>query len=81
MKEWTLRHALRLAGYVAAVAPVVVAVLDTLPWQWAVSLSAVALSAGETAQRVKAKGAIRAYLPKGGCRHDCLACSEPGHLS
>ena len=52
MKEWTLRHGLRLAGVVTAVAPALVSVLDSLPWQWAVGLSAVVLSASEGAQRL-----------------------------
>lgn len=53
MKEWTLSHVGRLVGLVAAVAPVSVAVLDSLPWQWAVPLSAASLVAGETAERLQ----------------------------
>lgn len=53
MKERLLKHVVRLSAVFVAVAPVAVAVLDTLPWEWAVSLSAVALTAGETAQRVE----------------------------
>lgn len=52
MKEWILRHGYRLAGVLAAVSPAVVATLDALPWQWAVAMSAVVLSVGETAQRL-----------------------------
>lgn len=62
MKEWLIRHAVRSSAVVAAVAPVVVAVLDTLPWQSAVALSAVVLSAGELAQRVENAKTLRAYL-------------------
>lgn len=62
MKERALRHAVRLAGVVAGLAPVVVALLDTLPWEWAVSLSAVALSAGEVAQRVENDKTFRAFV-------------------
>ena len=51
MKEWTLRQGYRLAGVVTAISPAVVALLDSLPWAWAVTLSAVVLSAGEAAQR------------------------------
>lgn len=62
MKERALRHAVRLAGTVGAVAPLVVALLDTLPWEWAVSLSTVALSAGEVAQRVENAKTLRALV-------------------
>lgn len=62
MKEWMLRHVVRFSAVVAAAAPVAVALLDTLPWQWAVSLSAVALAAGETAQRVEDVKTRLAYL-------------------
>jgi hypothetical protein len=62
MREWVLRHVVRFSGVVVAVAPVAVAVLDTLPWQSAVTLSAVALSAGELAQRVENAKTLRAYL-------------------
>lgn len=62
MKERVLRHAVRLAGVVVAAAPLAVALLDTLPWEWAVSLSAVALSAGEVAQRVENAKTLRAFV-------------------
>lgn len=53
MKEWSLKHAVRLSAFVASVAPLAVTLLDTLPWKPAVSLSAVVLAAGEVAQRVE----------------------------
>jgi hypothetical protein len=62
MKDWTLRHVVRLSAVVAALAPVAVSVLDALPWRWAVSLSAIALAAGETAQRIENVKTLRAYL-------------------
>lgn len=62
MKEWLLTHIVRLSAVVGAVAPVAVAVLDSLPWDWAVSLSAVALAAGEAAQRVEDAKTQLAYL-------------------
>jgi hypothetical protein len=58
MKEWSLRHLVRLSAVVVAGAPVVVALLDTLPWDWAVSLSAGVLTAGETAQRLVRAGKL-----------------------
>lgn len=64
MNEWILRHGLRLAGIVTATAPALVAVLDSLPWQWAVGLSAVTLSISETAQRLQRIAAVRKALIK-----------------
>jgi hypothetical protein len=61
MKTWILRNVVRFSATVAAVAPVAVAVLDTLPWKAAVSLSAVVLGAGELAQRVENAKTLRAY--------------------
>jgi hypothetical protein len=62
MKEWMFRHGLRLAGVVTALSPAVVAFLDSLPWTWAVALSAVVLSAGETAQRLSRIASLRKAL-------------------
>ncbi|BET51756.1 hypothetical protein RGQ21_67380 [Kitasatospora aureofaciens] len=62
MKERLAKHVVRLAGAVGAVAPLVVSLLDSLPWEWAVSLSAVALSAGEVAQRVENAKTLRAFV-------------------
>lgn len=62
MKEWILHYGLRLAGVVTAVAPALVAVLDSLSWEWAVSLSAVALSVGEASQRLTRVVALRKAL-------------------
>ena len=62
MKTWFVRHVVRFSAVVVASAPVAVALLDTLPWDWAVSLSAVALTAGETAQRVENSKTALAYL-------------------
>lgn len=54
MKERLLRHALRLSAVVVSLAPVAVALLDSLPWSWALSVSAAVLAVGETAQRIRA---------------------------
>lgn len=62
MKEWTLRHVVRFSAVVAAVAPVAVALLDSLPWKSAAALSAAVLAAGEVAQRVENAKTLRAYL-------------------
>jgi hypothetical protein len=62
MKEWTLRHVVRFSAVIAAVAPVAVALLDSLPWQSATALSAAILAAGEIAQRVENAKTLRAYL-------------------
>lgn len=62
MKEWLIRHAVRSAAVVASIAPVGASLLDTLPWKWAVSLSAVVLVGGEVAQRIGNSKTIRAYL-------------------
>jgi hypothetical protein len=62
MKQWTLRHVVRFSAAIAAGAPVVVAVLDSLPWEVAASLSGVVLVAGETAQRIENAKTLRAYL-------------------
>lgn len=62
MKEHLVRHAVRVASVLAAVAPVAVSVLDSLSWEWAVSLSAVMLTAGEYAQRVENAKTLRAFL-------------------
>lgn len=58
MKERLLRHALRLSAVVVSLAPVAVALLDSLSWGWAVPLSAAVLAAGETAQRIRALGSV-----------------------
>lgn len=52
MNEWILQHTVRLAALVISGVPVVVAVLDSLPWEWATSLSAGALTAGEVARKL-----------------------------
>lgn len=62
MKESLLRHVPRVVAFIAALAPAVVAVLDSLPWQWAVSLSAVALSLGEAAEKMRRMAALRKAL-------------------
>jgi hypothetical protein len=62
MKERALRHVVRLSAVVTAAAPVVVSVLSSLPWEWAVSLSATALAAGEVAQRVENAKTLRAFV-------------------
>jgi hypothetical protein len=62
MKERALRHVVRLSALVAAAAPVAVSVLDSLSWEWAVSLSAVVLTAGEYAQRVENSKTLRAFV-------------------
>lgn len=61
MKERLVRHAVRLSAVVVAVAPVAVALLDSLSWEWAVPLSAAVLTAGEAAHRLRA---LTAVLPK-----------------
>lgn len=62
MKESLIRHVPRVVAVVAALAPAIVAVLDSLPWQWAISLSAVALSLGEAAEKVRRMTALREAL-------------------
>jgi hypothetical protein len=62
MKESILQHVVRICAVVAALAPVVVALLDSLPWESAVTLSAVVLAAGEIAQRIENDKTLRAYL-------------------
>lgn len=57
-----LRHVVRVAALVAALAPLAVSALDYLPWEWAVSVSAVCLTAGEIAQRVENSKTLRALL-------------------
>jgi hypothetical protein len=61
MKEWTLRHVVRFSAAVAAGAPVAVALLDSLPWKSAATLSAAVLVASEVAQRVENAKTLRAY--------------------
>lgn len=62
MKEWVVRHVVRVAALVAALAPVAVSILDVLPWPAAAGLSAAVLTAGEYAQRVENAKTLRAYL-------------------
>lgn len=62
MKEWMFHHGYRLAGVLTAVSPTVGALLDSLPWPWAVALSAAVLSAGETAQRLSRIASLRKAL-------------------
>lgn len=62
MKEWMLRHVVRVSAVVAAVAPVLAASLDAMQWEAAGALSAVVLTAGEVAQRVEDSKTLRAYL-------------------
>lgn len=61
MKEWALRHIVRCSAAVSALAPVAGAVLEFLPWEWALSLSAVIVAAGEAAQRIENVKTLRAY--------------------
>lgn len=62
MKDWALRHVVRISAVATAAAPAVAALLDTLPWKDAAGMSAVVLSAGEFAQRVENLKTLRAYL-------------------
>lgn len=62
MNEWILRHVVRVSAVVAAVAPILAASLDAMHWEAAGALSAVALTAGEVAQRVEDSKTLRAYL-------------------
>jgi hypothetical protein len=66
MKEWLVRHVVRMSAVVVAATPAAVSFLGSLPWHWAVSLSAVALAAGETAQRVEDTKTALAYLTENG---------------
>ena len=62
MKEWLVRHVVRVSAAVTALAPVVVFTLDSLPFPWAAGLSAVVLTAGEVSQRVENAKTRLAYL-------------------
>lgn len=64
MNEWMTHHGLQLAGWVTALSPAVVAALDSLPWPWAVGLSAAVLSVAEIAQRLQRLASLRKVLGK-----------------
>lgn len=62
MNEWVLTHVVRVSALVAALAPVVASVAEVIPWQGAVPLSAMVVTAGEIAQRVENGKTLRALL-------------------
>jgi len=62
MKEWLVRHVVRVSAVVTALAPVAVFALDSLPFKWAAGLSAAVLTAGEIAQRVENAKTRLAFL-------------------
>jgi len=62
MKDWLIRHVVRVATVVAAMAPVVASLVSSLPWEYAAGISAVIVSAGEVAQRIENDKTLAAYL-------------------